>query len=951
MALLLVKTNGMRRISSTLLASTFLLLFVNVCSAGTHLIKSVREYNLLLNTIRPGDTVIWVVGTYSDIKWVIDSDGINVLAQKPGSVIFNGSSSVTIHANNVTFSGFQFIDGAVNGNVAEVSGSNNRISDINIDNYASRYYFHVTPKGRHNVVERCNFENKPQALPGKEGSSIFQVAVDSLNPGYNVIRYCSFKNHTAPLNSGGDYGMEALRIGYSYQCKFISRTIVEYCYFTKCNGDGEIISNKARQNIIRYNTFSDNGESHLTLRHGGENVVYGNFFIGGAGIRIKEGQTQMVYNNYFSTGSYFSIRLENYRVDPLKNIVIAHNTFFNSGPIRFGGKGDFKPAEVQVADNLFVNPVGQVVDDLTGTEQFSGNGIVLGKLPSISGFHPVKMNTDPNESGFFQPGKFKGKRSVNLAVFDIPVLSDDPGVRLDIAGNKRPVGLKASGCYEPSGKSAAVEAYATSANTGPPYLKTPGMTGSASVKHRLIVLADMGNERDEEQQMIHLLMYANEFDVEGLIAVSGIFLNSGYRNTNPYKSILHPGLFDTLVAGYSKVYENLKKHADGWPTPEYLHSIIISGQKDYGMDDTGPGKSSPGLDLIIRAVGRKDPRPVYVVVNAGSNTLAQAIFDYKKNHSPEQTDAFIRKLIVFENGSQDDAGAWIVSNFPKIHWIRSNYQTYAYAGPGLKISPDTGPYVWHPYPETFEGQHQWAKENIQNGHGALGELYPDRILRNQFEFLEGGGTIPWLGLITSGLSDPMHPGWGGWSGRFTSVKKDTVWSRHQRIADREKTYPVFSVFADTSDRWINPADRKTYDDIFTPVHRWRQDQFNDFKARMDWCLLPFGKANHNPVAVINGLKEEKIMFMTASPGQKIRFDASKSYDPDKNQKLSFSWWIYREAGNYIGECRIEGENRSRAELKIPDDARGKQIHLILDVFDNSPVAVMHDYRRIVLNVK
>ena len=42
-----------------------------------------------------------------------------------------------------------------------------------------------------------------------------------------------------------------------------------------------------------------------------------------------------------------------------------------------------------------------------------------------------------------------------------------------------------------------------------------------SDKTRLIVLADMGNEPDEVQQMVHMIMYSNEFDIEGLIAVSG----------------------------------------------------------------------------------------------------------------------------------------------------------------------------------------------------------------------------------------------------------------------------------------------------------------------------------------------------------------------------------------------------------------------------------------------
>ena len=242
-----------------------------------------------------------------------------------------------------------------------------------------------------------------------------------------------------------------------------------------------------------------------------------------------------------------------------------------------------------------------------------------------------------------------------------------------------------------------------------------------SPRHRLIVLADMGNEPDEEQQMVHMLMCSNEFDVEGLIAVTGKYLRRNPR----------PDLFMKLIDGYENVVDNLKLHAGNWPTPEHLRSVTKPGQPAYGMADVGEEHSSPGSKLIVDAVTKDDPRPIWVVVNAGSNTLAQALVDYQAMHTPAEVDAFVAKLRVFENGSQDNAGAWICSRFPKIHWIRSNYQTYAYGGPGGRDGDtfsNLGPYYWKPYENTPDGQHGWLQEHVQTGHGALGELYPDRYL-------------------------------------------------------------------------------------------------------------------------------------------------------------------------------------------------------------------------------
>ncbi|MBT5812786.1 MAG: hypothetical protein HOI15_00300 [Opitutales bacterium] len=52
-----------------------------------------------------------------------------------------------------------------------------------------------------------------------------------------------------------------------------------------------------------------------------------------------------------------------------------------------------------------------------------------------------------------------------------------------------------------------------------------GGTISSADPDRLIVLADMGHDPDEEQQITHLLMCSNEFELEGLIAVTGRFFD------------------------------------------------------------------------------------------------------------------------------------------------------------------------------------------------------------------------------------------------------------------------------------------------------------------------------------------------------------------------------------------------------------------------------------------
>lgn len=467
-------------------------------------------------------------------------------------------------------------------------------------------------------------------------------------------------------------------------------------------------------------------------------------------------------------------------------------------------------------------------------------------------------------------------------------------------------------------------------------------------RRRLIVLADMGNEPDEEQQMLHLLMCSDQIDIEGLIAVTGYHLRP--EDKRPYRQSLHPELLHRLVDGYERVYPNLLYHAKGWNEPERLRRIIASGQTGFGVASIGPGRSSEGSRLIVEAATRPDPRPLHIVVNAGSNTLAQALIDYRESHSSEELAAFVSKLRVYENAAQDDAGAWICHQFPSLFWIRSLHQTKCYGGPN---NDTLGPTVWAPYEYSPDGQDLWAKEHIREGHGAFGELYPPRRV-GRIHFIEGGGTIPWMGLVRLGLSDRAEPSWGGWSGRFSAEKLPDVHTRYKDIRELEQASLPFAVYSedpDSPDRWVDPRDGMVYDTTHAAVWRWREAMWNDFQARMDWCVKPFSEANHHPRASLNGDASDSIVRRSAKPGQSLTFSAEGSTDPD-GDALRFNWYVYPEAGArpYGKPLPIGNSAAARVELPVPLDAAGKELHLILEVWDESEIAPLVDYRRVVVSV-
>ena len=142
-------------------------------------------------------------------------------------------------------------------------------------------------------------------------------------------------------------------------------------------------------------------------------------------------------------------------------------------------------------------------------------------------------------------------------------------------------------------------------------------------KPRVIVLTDITNEPDDEESMVRFLVYSNEYDVEGLIATTSVWLRDKVR----------PEHIRERIEAYGKVRKNLLKHMPGYPTAEHLLSVTKAGLPKFGMEGVGPGKSSEGSRHIIEVVDRPDERPVWVSIWGGANCLAQALWDVKYTRS------------------------------------------------------------------------------------------------------------------------------------------------------------------------------------------------------------------------------------------------------------------------------------------------------------------------------
>ena len=136
-------------------------------------------------------------------------------------------------------------------------------------------------------------------------------------------------------------------------------------------------------------------------------------------------------------------------------------------------------------------------------------------------------------------------------------------------------------------------------------------------------------------------------------------------------------------------------------------------------------------------------------------------------------------------------------------------------------------------------------------------------------------------------------------------------------------------------------------------HQWiRKTCGKDIRFFWDdsaWIWAAYGKGNRNPIVIVNGEKGLNPIIIEPETEEELQLNASKSVDPDKD-KLTFHWWILPEAGTYTSTVSIREADKANAILRIPQDAAGKELHIICEVTDNGTPALT-SYRRVIIRPK
>ncbi|MEN3324727.1 nucleoside hydrolase-like domain-containing protein [Mariniflexile soesokkakense] len=284
------------------------------------------------------------------------------------------------------------------------------------------------------------------------------------------------------------------------------------------------------------------------------------------------------------------------------------------------------------------------------------------------------------------------------------------------------------------------------------FLTQCGIAQQKNEKPRILISSDIGGtDPDDFQSMIHLLMYADQFQIEGL--VSSPFGNGTKEN------------FLDMINLYEKDLPQLSKHSKEFPSPNSLRSITKQGAK-YEAPYKGFNTTTEGSDWIVKCAKKKSDKPLWVLVWGGIEDVAQALHD-----APEIKENIKVYWIGGPNKKWSiNAYTYIAENHPDLWMIEAN-ATYR----GWFIDNDS--------PKNITGEAYYG--NYINGRGSMGKDF--------IKYYDGHikmGDTPSLVYVMNG--DPNDPTGESWGGKFTPIKRSSR-TVFQHNSTRTDTVPAYGI--------------------------------------------------------------------------------------------------------------------------------------------------------------
>jgi hypothetical protein len=284
-------------------------------------------------------------------------------------------------------------------------------------------------------------------------------------------------------------------------------------------------------------------------------------------------------------------------------------------------------------------------------------------------------------------------------------------------------------------------------------------SAAAQERPRVIVSTDIGgSDPDDFQSMVHFLLYADRFDVEGLI--------SSPWGAGRKRDIL------TVIDRYEADYPNLRSHSDKYPAPDALRVVTKEGAIDPAVGE-GVTRATEGSDWIIRCAKRDDPRPLWVLVWGTIDDVAQALHD---------DPSIAPKLRVYFISSSNKKWGLAAYNYIDEHhpdlWMIENNSTFRGWFVGGNQDGDLGN-------RSFVSAHV-------KGQGALGDYFATK-LSGEIKMGDTPSVVYLLDAVPG--ETPEDPTRDSWGGRFVRAwdRPKAAFARLTTEADRVAQFSILEL--------------------------------------------------------------------------------------------------------------------------------------------------------------
>ena len=457
-------------------------------------------------------------------------------------------------------------------------------------------------------------------------------------------------------------------------------------------------------------------------------------------------------------------------------------------------------------------------------------------------------------------------------------------------------------------------------------------------QERVLITTDL--ECDDMNGIVLSLMYADQYDLAGIVWTAGMFHFQGDGGKHTLGQItpnfrcnaqhcehrvktaadlteyrpVDPTWLSRILDCYEADYRLMSKNNPNYPTPEYIRSITKVGNIEFEGDYR---YETEGSNFIVEKILDDDPRPLTIQHWGGINTTVRALYTiYERYHGTPEWDAILVKVVnkVRIGGSGEDncrADSKIDEMFPGLQAGRYgpggffNYGSFFSASKDspMRAAEELQPYMHAP----------WNLEAYKYNHGKL----PEQI----WLMAEGRAIYGEPIIYNYGLIDYMdwalssEQGWG----------PVNLGSRPR--AEYEPYSWGFCQFGCAS--FIDIGLRKDVNNRGN--NHYTIVMWEELAARADWAICEPKDCNHAPIVTA------EVLDFTAAPGETVQLSGSAT-DPDGN-KLSAQWYVpvasctYKEGKAEGLSVEAKGWN---ASFTVPADAKsGDKLVVNLEVRDEA----------------